>query len=300
MDLALHDKVVLITGAAGGIGRVLTRLFAQEGAKVVIHYGFAREEPEALKLAAELGAQGLALQADLSIESEACRVFTEALAWSGRIDVLVNNAGLSPYEGTAVPDHTPAMWEELFRANLLTAVLCTKEYLKAARSQRAGNVIYLSSTAGLDGEAGNAIYAAMKSALVGLCLSVKQEGIRLLPSGSRFRANVVAPGWTITQMPAVQKFLQDRAAVIRALQTRSIPELAEAEDVARAVLFLASDKASRAITGQVLRIDCGMDRRLQWEADELQARYEQIRRCSSAAEGATGRPVADPYLGKKG
>ncbi|HYO56004.1 SDR family NAD(P)-dependent oxidoreductase [Archangium sp.] len=277
MDLGLKDKVVFITGAAGGIGSALTRAFAAEGARVVIHYGFAQERAAARQLAREISTDSLLLQGDLSSEAQVRKVFTQARKKLGRIDVLVNNAGRSPYEGLFLSEHTPEMWEDLYRSNLLTAVLCTREFLRGLKQQGStGNVVFISSTAGTEGEAGNAIYAAFKAAMIGLCLSVKQEGVKQLHPQASFRANVVAPGWTVTRMAAVLEFLKNRKAVVRALQTRSLPDLAEAEDVANLVTFLASDKAARTITGQTFRVDCGMDRRLQWESEELQEAYERI------------------------
>jgi 3-oxoacyl-[acyl-carrier protein] reductase len=277
LDLQFDGKVVLITGAAGGIGSALTRAFAAEGATVIIHYGFASERAAAQELARDISAESLLFEADLTSEEQVRALFASAHERFGCVDVLINNAGRSPYEGLFIIDHEVAMWDDLYRSDLLTAVLCTREHIRGLRERKgSGNAIFISSTAGTEGEAGNAIYAAMKAAMIGLCLSVKQEGARqLYPDGS-YRANVVAPGWTITRMPAVMEFLKDRAAVTRSLQTRSIPDLAAAEDVAHLVLFLASDRAARAITGQVFKVDFGMDRRLQWQPEELKDAYARI------------------------
>lgn len=279
MDLGLQDKVVLITGAAGGIGSALTRAFAAEGAKVIIHYGFAPERATARKLSRELAVESLLVEANLTSEDQVRALFKRARRRFGRVDVLINCAGRSPYEGIPITGHTVAMWDDLYRSDLLTAVLCTREHLAGLREEGgSGNTVFISSTAGTEGEAGNAIYAAMKAAMIGLCLSVKQEGSQQLYPKAEYRANVVAPGWTITPMPAVLEFLKHQPAVIRALQTRSIPDLAEAEDVAHLVLFLASDKAARALTGQVFKVDCGMDRRLQWQPEALEEAYARILR----------------------
>ncbi len=277
MDLGLQGKVVLITGAAGGIGSALTRAFAAEGAKVIIHYGFAPERAAARKLAREISVESLSVEADLTSEEQVRALFRRARRRFGRVDVLINCAGRSPYEGIPITRHTVAMWDDVYRSDLLTAALCTREHLaELVKEGRSGNTVFISSTAGTEGEAGNAIYAAMKAAMMGLCLSVKQEGSKQLYPKAEYRANVVAPGWTITRMPAVLEFLKNQSAVIRALQTRSIPDLAEAEDVANLVLFLASDKMARSLTGQIFRVDCGMDRRLQWQPEDLEAAYTRI------------------------
>jgi 3-oxoacyl-[acyl-carrier protein] reductase len=303
VDLGLQDKVVLVTGAAGGIGSALTRAFAAEGAKVIIHYGFAPERVAARKLSREIPVESLLIEADLTSEERVRALFRRARKRFGRVDVLVNCAGRSPYEGLPLTEHTVAMWDELYRSNLLTAVLCTREHLAGLRTEGgSGNTVFVSSTAGTEGEAGNAIYAAMKAAMIGLCLSVKQEGSKLLYPKAEYRANVVAPGWTVTRMPAVLEFLKNQPAVLRALQTRSIPDLAEAEEVANMVLFLASDKVARSLTGQVFRVDCGMDRRLQWEPEELGEAYARILQrhpeLSTPATPEQGRPAARGKRGK--
>lgn len=277
MNLGLADKVVLITGAAGGLGSALTRAFAKEGAKLIIHHGFAHERAAARRLAREVRTESLLVQAELSAEEQVRALFSRVRQRFGRVDVLVNNAGRSPYEGIPVAEHAATMWDELYRTNLLTAALCTREFLSALRRQRsAGSAVFISSTAGTDGEAGNAIYAAMKAAMIGLCLSIKQEGAHQLHPHASFRANVVAPGWTLTRMPAVRAFLRNRQAVTGALQTRSLPRLTEAEDVAHLVVFLSSERVARALTGQVFRADCGMDRRLQWQPEELEEAYARL------------------------
>jgi 3-oxoacyl-[acyl-carrier protein] reductase len=254
MDTGLGDKGVLVTGGAGGIGSAIARSFAAEGARVAIGYrtGAARAEG----LAGELG--GVALRGDLTRESEADAMVPACVAGLGRLDILVANAGRWPAEDVAVWDMTLARWHATLAANLDSAFLSCRAFLRHVATTGVGNIVIVGSTAGLFGEAGHADYAAAKGALVtGLVKSLKNEIVRLAPRG---RVNAVSPGWTRTEM--TRAALDDPALERRATRTMALRKLGRAEDVARVVVALASDEISGHVTGQVVEIAGGMEGRV--------------------------------------
>lgn len=254
MDLGLEGKAVLITGAAGGIGRAVTRAFAAEGARCGIHY--RTSESAARALAAEVG--GVALRADLTVEAEADALVPEAVAALGRLDVLVANAGVWPSDDAPVWDVPYDRWRSTIVSNLDSVFLSCRAFLRHVSSTGEGNIVIIGSTAGLFGEAGHADYAAAKSALTGgLLMSLKNEIVRIAPHG---RVNAVAPGWTATEM--AREALEDPALVERATRTMPLKKIGRAEDVASAVVGLASDAASGHVTGQVVAVAGGMEGRV--------------------------------------
>jgi 3-oxoacyl-[acyl-carrier protein] reductase len=141
--------------------------------------------------------------------------------------------------------------------------------------QRRGNVVLISSTAGVFGEAGHADYAAAKSALAGgLTRTLKNEIVRLAPHTADYcggRVNCVCPGWTVTPMTARQ--LRDETRVRRVTATMALPQIARVEDIANAVVFLASDVLARHLTGQTVVVAGGMEGRWLWQPDEVDVRH---------------------------
>ncbi|MBM3882192.1 MAG: SDR family oxidoreductase [Verrucomicrobia bacterium] len=270
MDSGLRDKVALITGASGGIGAGTAHAFAAEGAQLVLHYHRNRRSAETLR--AELaGTRTLTAQADLTRPDQVKRLFARAHEAFGRVDILVANAG--SWIAKTVPIHqlSLAQWRLTLDTNLTSAFLCCREFFRLVRRQRHGNVVLVSSTAGVFGEAGHADYAAAKAALAyGLTRTLKNELARLAPHTPTYcggRANCVCPGWTLTPMTRGQ--LKDRALVRRVTATMALPQIARVEDVAHAIVFLASDRLARHITGQTLLVAGGMEGRWLWQPEEV-------------------------------
>ena len=254
METGLDGKGVLVTGGAGGIGSALCRTFAAEGARVGIHYNTSSERAE--KLTAETG--GVPLQADLTDEAAVDRLFADAVERLGRLDVLVANAGRWPSEDAPVWRMDLTRWRATIAANLDSVFLSCRAFLRHVESTGTGSIVIVSSTAGLIGEAGHSDYAAAKSALAGGFLkSLKNEITRIAPRG---RVNVVAPGWTETEM--ARDALAEPGFVERITRTMPLRKVGRAQDVARVVLALASDEISGHVTGEVVTVAGGMEGRV--------------------------------------
>lgn len=254
MDTDLSGRGVLITGAAGGIGSAIARAFYAEGARLALHYRSNAERAQAL--ARETG--GVALQADLTVEDEADALVPAALEALGRLDVLVANAGQWPTEDVPLWDMTLERWRATMAINLDGVFLSCRAFLRHVARTGRGNIVIIGSTAGLFGEAGHADYAAAKSAVVqGLLKSLKNEIVRIAPHG---RVNAVCPGWTATDM--TRDVLADPSFAARITRTMALDKLGRAEDVARQVVMLASDRVSGHVTGEVIAVAGGMEGRV--------------------------------------
>jgi 3-oxoacyl-[acyl-carrier protein] reductase len=253
MVTGLAGKGVLVTGASGGIGAACARAFAAEGARVVVHYH--RGEERAHDVAAELGGAPVA-QADLTVEADVDRLFTEARAAVGEVEVCAAVAGVWPQADEPVWELPLERWEETLRQNLTATFLTARAFLREVARTGCGSLVLVGSTAGAFGEAGHADYAAAKSAIQGgLLLSLKNEITRIAPLG---RVNAVAPGWTESPMT---RGLVDPEAVERISRTMALRKVARPEDIAAQVVVLASDVLSGHVTGQVVLAAGGMEGR---------------------------------------
>lgn len=258
MESGLRDKCVLITGASGGIGLAIARAFAAEGARLVLHY-HAQEQP-VTELRRTIGVPAAAIRADLRDEAQVDGLFAEALTTFARIDVVVVNAGI--WVSESVPLHEMALeqWRATQDADLTSAFLTCRAFLRHLADVRheSAAIVLIGSTAALFGEAGHADYAAAKAAMVyGLTLTLKNEIVRLAPRG---RVNCVCPGWTRTPMAAGQ--VDDPHVMQRVQATIALKKIAEPEDVAAAVVFLASEQLAGHISGAIVPVSGGMEGRV--------------------------------------
>ncbi|HTL57181.1 MAG TPA: SDR family oxidoreductase [Candidatus Limnocylindrales bacterium] len=270
METGLKGKVVLITGASGGIGSGIARAFAAEGARLVLHYRSGRARLTHLQ--ADLaGTESLALRADLTREAEARQMFARAVNHFGRIDTLIANAGA--WEVRNVPLHKMSLqqWRHTMDGVLTTTFLSVREFFRVVEKQKRGNAVLIASTAAVFGEAGHADYAGAKSALAyGLTRSLKNELARLAPHTDDYcggRINCICPGWTV--VPRLAQKLGDKQVIRKVTATMALPQLARPGDIAQAAVFLSSDNLTRHITGLTLVIAGGMEGRLLWAADEI-------------------------------
>jgi 3-oxoacyl-[acyl-carrier protein] reductase len=248
MDTGLAGKGVLVTGASGGIGSATARAFVAEGARVVAHYNSGRERAEELGLPT--------VQGDLRDERDVERVFEEARGALGSVDVCAAVAGVWPSADEPVWELPLERWEETLRANLTATFLTARGFLREAQRTGHGSLVLVGSTAGRFGEAGHADYAAAKSAIqVGLLLSLKNEIVRIAP---RARVNAVAPGWTYSPMT---RGALDESLVRGISRTMALRKVATADDIARAIVVLASDELSGHITGELVTVAGGMEGR---------------------------------------
>jgi len=270
MNTELAGKVVLVTGASGGIGSAIARAFAAEEARLVLHYHRNRVAIELLQH--ELRQlETHAVRADLTVEAEVKRLFAQAVKQFGRVDTLIANA--SWWESRDLPLHRMSLlhWRRTLEGVLTTTFLSLREFLRIAARQKRGNAILIASTAAVFGEAGHADYAAGKAAVAyGLTRSLKNEIARLAPHTADYcggRINCICPGWTVVRRN--QARLRAPSVVRKVTATMALPQIARPADIAHAAVFLASDTLARHITGQTVVIAGGMEGRVLWQAQEI-------------------------------
>ncbi len=241
--LDFTNKVVVVTGSARGIGKSLAESFAKLGAKVVV-----TDLDQALceQVAKEISADAIGVKANVTSAEDIEALFQTAVEKFGRVDVVVNNAGIT--RDTLMIRMDEKDWDMVLDINLKGAFLVTKAAARIMMKQRYGRIVNISSVVGLTGNAGQANYSASKAGLIGLTKSSAKE---LCTRG--ITVNAVAPGFIETEMTHVLPAAARQAFLDRALVNRP----GTPNDVAAAVLFLASDSASY-ITGQVLAVDGGL------------------------------------------
>jgi 3-oxoacyl-[acyl-carrier protein] reductase len=261
VDLGLGGRTAFVTGASGGIGRAIAEAFAAEGCNVACHAFRGGKQLRAWLSKRPWKERALAVEADARRPAEMEGALGEACARFGRVDVCVANAGARP-RGAARLDEAPEeRIRETIESNLLVSVWTARAFL-ASLGRTGGDgsaLLFVGSTAASFGEKGYADYATAKAGLVGLMLTLKNEIVELDPRG---RVNLLLPGWTATHVERPE--LDDPELVRRAVQTMPLRQIARADDVARAAVWLCSP-AARHVTGQTLAVAGGMEGRVLWE-----------------------------------
>lgn len=245
--MSLSGKIAVVTGGSRGIGRAICQRLAAQGALVVVNYvsnpSAAEETVQSIRSA---GGKAEAVQFNVAVAAEIEAAFKKILETHGRVDILVNNAGIT--RDGLLMKMKDEQWDEVLNTNLKGVFLCTKAVSRAMMKQRWGRIINITSVIGFAGNAGQANYAAAKAGIVGFTKSVAKE---LASRG--ITVNGVAPGYIVTDMT------RDLAEEITNTIKGEIPMgvLGEAEDIAGAVAYLASDDA-RYVTGQFIHVNGGM------------------------------------------
>jgi 3-oxoacyl-[acyl-carrier protein] reductase len=238
----MPKPVALVTGSSRGIGRAIALELAQAGMTVAVNY--ARSSEAAQVVVDQMEGHGAIFGADVSQSKHVQQLFTEVLEKFGRIDVLVNNAGIT--RDGLLMRMKDEDWQEVIDLNLTGVFLCTRAATKLMLKQRSGRIINISSTSGVLGNAGQTNYAAAKAGVIGFTKSVARE-----LSSRGITVNAVAPGFIDTDMT---KDLNLEGVLAQI----PLGRVGKPEEIAGTVRFLATDPAAAYITGQVICVDGGM------------------------------------------
>ena len=244
----LSGKTALITGASRGIGKGIAELFAKNGCNIAFTFASSVEKAKAFEaeLTSQYGIKAIGYQSNAADFAESEALAAQVLADFGKVDVLINNAGIT--RDTLLMRMTEEQWDAVINTNLKSAFNLTKAFLRHFLGNKSGSIINMTSVVGVMGNAGQANYAASKAGMIGFTKSVAKE------VGSRgIRCNSVAPGFIETEMTAEL----DEQVKKSWAETIPLKRAGSTDDVANACLFLASD-LSTYVTGQTLSVCGGM------------------------------------------
>jgi len=244
--MSLSGRIALITGASQGIGRACALKLAASGATVVVAARNQEKLAELVRQIEATGGKASAFPIDVADEEQVKVAFKAALGQVGKIDILINNAGIT--RDRLVMRMKRADWDSVLNTNLTSAYLCIQQAIGSMLKQRWGRIINITSVFGQTGQAGQANYAASKAGLIGLTMAIARE-----VASRNITCNAVAPGFIETAMTSgfTEDFRQN------ALKAVPLGRVGTPDDVANAVAFLASDESSY-ITGHVLNVNGGM------------------------------------------
>lgn len=245
-EARLQGQVAIVTGASRGIGRAAALALAAEGAAVIVNYASSAQAAEQVVAEiAAIGAEAMALQADVGQAEQVEALFAAVMEKYGRVDLLVNNAGIA--RDTLLLRMKLEDWQAVIDLNLTGVFLCTRAVSKIMLKQRSGRIINITSVVGEMGNAGQANYSAAKAGVIGFTKTVAKE---LASRG--ITVNGVAPGFITTDMTADLKVGEEVLKLI------PLGRYGQPEEVAGVIRFLAADAAAAYITGQIINIDGGM------------------------------------------
>ncbi len=240
------EKVVVVTGSTRGIGSEIIKEFARRGASVVISGRNQEKLSEMENEINQIGAPALTIQADVSLSDDAKNLIDKTLEKFGKIDVLINNAGIN--RDNLVMRMSEEDWDQVIAVNLKGTYNCIKAATRQFMKQRNGSIINITSVVGQIGNPGQANYASSKAGIIGLTRSIAREF-----ASRNINCNAIAPGFIATDMTGnlSEKVVEDLKAQI------PLGKLGTVSDVAKVACFLASEDA-KYITGQVINVDGGM------------------------------------------
>ena len=245
--MKLKDKVAVVTGGAQGIGRAVALGMGREGAKVVLADLQAEKAELVARELQSIGTEALAVGVDVADESSVKQMATRALDRFGRVDILVNVAGIY-FPRAAVVDLSEEDWDRTIDINVGSNFLCCREFVPSMRAQKYGRILSLASGIGHYGMRQFSHYASSKAAVMGFVKALARE---VAPDG--ITVNAICPGSANTSMPRQHRSEEE---VMARLRSTPLPRVLEPEDIAGPILFLASDAAAY-ITGQSYNINCG-------------------------------------------
>jgi NAD(P)-dependent dehydrogenase (short-subunit alcohol dehydrogenase family) len=249
MMLRFKNKVVLVSGAAGGIGRAAAIAFAAEGGRVVAVDVNEIDGRNTVELIRDNGGEAIFVASDVSKTSDCEAMVKRAVATFGRLDIAFNNAGISG-GGYALVDEEAVAWDRTIAVNLKGVYLAMKYEIRAMLETRGGAIVNTASVAGLVGNRGLGSYCASKHGVVGLTKAAALDYI-----GKGIRINAVCPGATRT--PLLEGWFQNPEVEQHVMKLHPIGRVADAAEIARAVLFLASDESSFMV-GHAMPVDGGL------------------------------------------
>jgi len=249
MKNTLEKKVVIVTGASKGIGAGIAKQMGMAGAQVIVNYASSKEAADAV--IADIKSQGgtaVAVQGDMSKQSDVKRLFEETMQLFGKVDVLVNNAGV--YEFALLEGATEASYRRVFDINVLGLILTSQEVVNAF-GDAGGSIINISSFAGTRPEPYSLIYGASKGAVNSMTISLAQE---LGPK--KIRVNAIQPGGILTEGVAKMGATAESESIQGIVARSALGRMATPEDIGKMAVFLASDE-SAIITGQLIEVSGG-------------------------------------------
>jgi 3-oxoacyl-[acyl-carrier protein] reductase len=247
MGLSLEGKTCLVTGGSRGIGRAIALKLAEFGADVAITYARSADAANEVKAEIEgMGRKAKALQADAVEFEGAENVVNEIVSDWGKLDVLVNNAGIT--KDNLILRMSEEQWDDVISTNLKSIFNYSKVVARPMMKNRGGSIINISSVVGISGNAGQSNYSASKAGIIGFTKSYAKE-----LASRNIRANVIAPGYILTDMTDTL----DEKVLDGIKEATPLGRAGNADEIADAVVFLASDMSSY-ITGETLRVDGGM------------------------------------------
>ncbi|MFT8319454.1 MAG: 3-oxoacyl-[acyl-carrier-protein] reductase [Bacillus sp. (in: firmicutes)] len=245
--MKLVGKTALVTGASRGIGRSIALELAKQGANIAVNYaGSVDRANEVVQEIKDMGREAIAIQCDVSNSESVADMLKQTLAAFGTIDILINNAGIT--KDNLLMRMKESEWDDVINTNLKGVFLCTKAVTRPMMKQRKGRIINITSIVGVTGNPGQANYVAAKAGVIGFTKTTAKELAQ-----RNITVNAIAPGFITTDMTG--KLTDD----VKTAMLSQIPlgAFGNPEDIANAVVFLASDE-SGYITGQTLHIDGGM------------------------------------------
>jgi 3-oxoacyl-[acyl-carrier protein] reductase len=243
----LDGKTAIVTGASRGIGAEIAKYLAKEGARIAVNYsGSQSKAEEVVNEITANGGEAFAIQASVSEVESVSAMISETMNRFGSIDILVNNAGIT--RDNLLMRMKENEWDDVINTNLKGVFLCTKAVTRQMMKQRSGRIINISSVVGVSGNAGQANYVAAKAGVIGLTKTTAKE-----LASRNINVNAIAPGFITTEMT------DELSEEVKNQMLTQIPlaKLGSPEDVAKAVVFLASED-SNYITGQTLHVNGGM------------------------------------------